>query len=80
MDFSRRTFLKATELGTLGLALSGLGFDLPKVRAAAVERCGIGGASVARIAATSTWKKFTSSNSTASKRFAWTCTTSAARI
>ena len=33
MDFSRRTFLKATGLGSLGLALSSLGFDMPKVQA-----------------------------------------------
>ncbi len=35
MDLSRRTFLKATGLGSLGLALSSLGFDMPKVQAAA---------------------------------------------
>ena len=33
MDLSRRTFLKATGLGSLGLALSGLGFDVPKAKA-----------------------------------------------
>ncbi|MBQ6297703.1 MAG: formate dehydrogenase-N subunit alpha [Selenomonadaceae bacterium] len=35
MDLSRRTFLKATGLGSLGIALSSLGLDLPKVHAAA---------------------------------------------
>ncbi|MBR3050522.1 MAG: formate dehydrogenase-N subunit alpha [Selenomonadaceae bacterium] len=35
MDLSRRTFLKATGLGSLGLALTSLGFDVPKVHAAA---------------------------------------------
>lgn len=35
MDLSRRTFLKATGLGSLGLALSSLGLDVPKVHAAA---------------------------------------------
>ena len=35
MDLSRRTFLKATGLGSLGIALSSLGFDMPKVEAAA---------------------------------------------
>ena len=35
MDLSKRTFLKATGLGSLDPALSSLGFDLPKVQAAA---------------------------------------------
>ena len=34
MDLSRRNFLKATGLGSLRLALSSLGFDMPKVQAA----------------------------------------------
>ena len=34
MELSRRTFLKATGLGSLGLALSSLGLDIPKVQAA----------------------------------------------
>ncbi len=35
MDLSRRTFLKTTGLGNLGTALSSLGLDVPKVKAAA---------------------------------------------
>ena len=33
MDISRRNFLKATGLGSLGLALSSLGLDIPKAKA-----------------------------------------------
>ena len=37
MDLSRRDFLKATGLTSVGLALAGLGLDMPTVKAAARE-------------------------------------------
>lgn len=37
MDLSRRAFLKATGIASIGAALASLGVDMPKVKAAAKE-------------------------------------------
>ena len=44
MDISRRNFLKATGLGSLGLALSSLGLDIPKAKAEIMKEFKLTGA------------------------------------
>ncbi|MBR1396100.1 MAG: formate dehydrogenase-N subunit alpha [Selenomonadaceae bacterium] len=44
MELSRRSFLKATGLGSIGLALSSLGFDIPKAKAEIMKEFKLTGA------------------------------------